>query len=395
MKITVVGLGYVGISLSILLAQYFKVVAFDIDPQKINSINNRVSPINDKNIEKFLLTKKLDLIATLDAKVAYRNSDYIIIAVPTNYDSNTNQLDTSIIDRTLYIADKYSPKAVKIIKSTVPIGYTRTAQKKYNNVIFCPEFLCENSALQDNLYPSRIIMGVNIKNEQQIIYAKNFANILSKIAKNNAELQIIGSSEAEAVKLFSNTYLAMRVAFFNELDCFAEDQNLNTKQIIDGICLDPRIGKGYNNPSFGYGGYCLPKDSKQLLSQFNNIPNDIIKAVVLSNLSRKKYISSRICNRLIRHHKVVGVYRLIMKTNSDNFRNSSVQDIIMFLKQNNIKVIIYEPLIKDMCSFLSCEVNNNLANFKKICDIIIANRYSTELFDVKEKIYTRDIWQNN
>lgn len=388
MKIAVVGIGYVGLSIATLLSQKNEVIAFDIDSKKIDMINKKISPIKDKEIEKFLITKNLNLKATLNSKEAFNKANYIIICTPTNYNDKTNYFDTSSIENVIEEIIKININCTIVIKSTVPIGYTENIKNKYNlkNILFCPEFLREGHALYDNLYPSRIIIGEKNK------IAKKFATLLKEcILKNDVTIKYMNSTEAEAVKLFSNTYLALRIAYFNELDTFAEINNLNVKDIIEGVCLDPRIGNYYNNPSFGYGGYCLPKDTKQLLTNYNNIPQNLINATVKSNNTRKQYITENIIKN---NPKTVGIYKLTMKKNSDNFRESSIQEILENLRNNNINLIIYEPLInKD--TFNDCKVINDFETFSKQSDIIIANRYETELSSVSYKLYTRDLFNRD
>jgi UDPglucose 6-dehydrogenase len=388
-KITVVGAGYVGLSLAVLLAQHNEVTVLDINPQKVKMINERVSPIKDPDIDYFLRNKTLYLEATLDKEKAYSNADYIIIATPTDYDHNKNGFDTSSVEQVLEDALKYNDKALIVIKSTVPVGFTENMKKRFNTdrIVFSPEFLREGKALHDNLYPSRIVVGE--KSER----ARKFADLLLQGAiKKDVPVLLTGSSEAEAIKLFSNAYLAMRVAFFNELDTFAELKGLNTREIVEGVCLDPRIGNHYNNPSFGYGGYCLPKDTNQLAAQFNGIPHEIITAIVRSNQTRKRHIADMVIKK---KPKTVGIYRLTMKKDSDNFRNSSILDILDLLKEyGQFRIIIYEPLIKEK-TFKEIPVVNNLEEFKQMCDLILANRMSTELNDVKEKVYTRDLFNRD
>ena len=385
MKIAVVGIGYVGLSLATLLSQNNEVVAVDILPEKIEMINNRKSPIKDKEIKEFFKNKDLNLRATLDYKEAFKNADYIIISTPTNYDEEKNYFDTSKVEEIILKIKELNIDSTIIIKSTVPVGFTERAKIKYdmNNIIFSPEFLREGKALYDNLYPSRIIIGEKSKR------AEIFANLLKDAAlKNNIQIKYMNNTEAEAVKLFSNTYLALRVAYFNELDTYAEVKGLNTKDIIDGVCLDPRIGAHYNNPSFGYGGYCLPKDTKQLLANFDDVPQNLIKAIVNSNSTKKKHISDTVINKKA---ETIGVYKLVMKAESDNFRSSAVQDIINNLKNNNDnKIIIYEPLLQTK-EFNGCEVVNDFNNFSNKSDIILANRFDETLNDVGEKVYTRDL----
>jgi UDPglucose 6-dehydrogenase len=388
-KMTVVGAGYVGLSLAVLLAQHNEVTVLDINPQKVKMINERVSPIKDPDIDYFLRNKTLYLEATLDKEKAYSNADYIIIATPTDYDHNKNGFDTSSVEQVLEDALKYNDKALIVIKSTVPVGFTENMKKRFNTdrIVFSPEFLREGKALHDNLYPSRIVVGE--KSER----ARKFADLLLQGAiKKDVPVLLTGSSEAEAIKLFSNAYLAMRVAFFNELDTFAELKGLNTREIVEGVCLDPRIGNHYNNPSFGYGGYCLPKDSKQLASHFNGIPHILISAIVESNETRKKHIADMIAKK---NPGTIGIYRLTMKKDSDNFRNSSILDVIDYIRnRSNARIVIYEPLIKENI-FKGMSVVNDLDEFKKMSDIILANRMSHELEDVIEKVYTRDLFNRD
>lgn len=386
MKLCVVGAGYVGFSLSVLLSEKNEIVIYDIDKEKINMINNNISPIDDEDIYYYLNNKKLNIKATCDYQIAFKNSKYIIICTPTNFDFKTNSFDTSSIEDTITKIKKVNNKAVIIIKSTVPIGYTKKIREKYNmNIIFSPEFLREGRALYDNLYPSRIIIGSKSK------YGKEFAEILKNSSeKSDVDILYMNSDEAESVKLFSNTYLAMRVAFFNELDTFALDKGYNPKDIINGVSLDPRIGNYYNNPSFGYGGYCLPKDSKQLYSNYQNIPQNLIEAIINSNNTRKEYIANYIKNK---KPKIVGIYRLTMKSNSDNFRESSIIDIIKKLKSDGINVIIYEPKLKDNI-YLECKIINDLSEFINVSSIILANRIDKNIKENK-KIFTRDIFNNN
>jgi UDPglucose 6-dehydrogenase len=390
MKISVVGTGYVGLSMAVLLSQYNEVIAFDIDDKKINKINNKISPIKDKEIEVYLKEKNLKLEATIDKEKAYSKSELIIIATPTNYDSVSNSFDTSSVDTVIKDILKYNYNATIIIKSTIPLGFTHFLRKKYNykNIIFSPEFLREGSALKDNLYPSRIIIG-DTTNE-----AKIFGSLLSKAAlKKEDKISVLHmtSSEAEAVKLFSNTYLAMRIAYFNELDSYCETNKIDTRNVINGVCLDERIGNYYNNPSFGYGGYCLPKDTQQLLKNYEKVPNNIIRAIVESNTTRKDFIANQIINL---KPKTVGIYRLIMKDGSDNYRESAVQGIMKRMNAKGIRIIIYEPTLK-METFFNSKVISNLEIFKKESEIIIANRFNKEIEDVKFKIYTRDLFGDN
>ena len=390
-KIAVAGTGYVGLSIATLLSQHHQVTAVDIVPEKVEMINNRKSPIQDDYIEKYLAEKELNLTATLDAKAAYSDADFVVIAAPTNYDSHTQHFDTSAVEAVIKLVMEYNPDAIMVIKSTIPVGYTASVREKFGskNIIFSPEFLRESKALYDNLYPSRIIVGTDLSDERLVEAAHEFAGLLQEGAiKENIDTLFMGFTEAEAVKLFANTYLALRVAYFNELDTYAESKGLNTQQIIDGVCLDPRIGSHYNNPSFGYGGYCLPKDTKQLKANFSDVPNDIISAVVTSNKTRKEFITSQIMNK---NPKAVGIYRLTMKSNSDNFRQSSIQSVMELLKNNGIELIIYEPTLK-VDLFEGFGVENDFEKFVTKSDVIVANRYSSVLDCVKEKVYTRDLF---